>query len=177
MFNYHLKDERLVTIRPANRTDALAMVIYLQQIPCESDYLTFGPGEVWVNEADEIAVISSAQSENCLMLVAIIDGCLVGNLHFRGGTRIRTRHTGEFGISVLKKYWGLGIGKTMLDYLLIWAKKSGIIKKINLRVRSDNLAAIHLYQKIGFINEGLIIHEYFINGQYYDALLMGITID
>ncbi|MBO0797135.1 MAG: GNAT family N-acetyltransferase, partial [Ktedonobacteraceae bacterium] len=91
--------------------------------------------------------------------------------------RPRTRHAGEFGISVLRKYWNLGIGGRMLTYLIDWARQSGIIRKINLRVRVDNLPAIHLYEKHGFVREGHITREFYLHGQFVDSYVMGLEID
>lgn len=56
-------------------------------------------------------------------------------------------------------------------------KQLGLIRKINLIVRNDNFAAIHVYKKLGFIEEGVITRNLQINGRFYDALFMGYTID
>jgi RimJ/RimL family protein N-acetyltransferase len=74
---------------------------------------------------------------------------------------------------VKKKYWGFGIGSLLLDTLLEWAKSNQFIKKINLRVRTDNQRAIKLYEKRGFVKEGTLRKEIFLNDKYYDLLWMG----
>jgi len=78
---------------------------------------------------------------------------------------------------VLRKYWGLGIGTNLVETLIEWAKSSGIIKKINLRVRTDNTRAIRTYKRLGFAQEGVITREFFVYGQFYDAFFMGFKID
>jgi RimJ/RimL family protein N-acetyltransferase len=81
------------------------------------------------------------------------------------------------GISVRKAYWNLGIGYEMLDFLIKWAKDSGVVRKIDLLVRSDNQNAIRLYEKLGFKQEGLITRNFCIDGKFYDSLYMGLLID
>jgi RimJ/RimL family protein N-acetyltransferase len=109
-------------------------------------------------------------------LLAFVEEKLVGTLSFQGGARPRTRHTGEFGTSVLREYWGAGIASALIDSLLEWSKQGGIIRKINLRVRSDNLRAINLYRRKGFSIEGTLTKQMLVGGRYYDNLWMGLEL-
>ena len=79
-------------------------------------------------------------------------------------------------MSIRKEHWGKGIGSLLLDTLISWAANSGIIKKINLGVRTDNDRAIRLYERKGFAIEGTIRKELYVNGQYYDHHCMGIEL-
>ena len=97
-------------------------------------------------------------------------------LNFAAGKRPRTQHTGEFGMSVRRDDWGLGIGSRLLDALINWARSSGIVTKINLRVRTDNERAMALYRAKGFILEGTISRDLCVNGRYYDHDWMGLEL-
>ncbi|MGE5578191.1 MAG: N-acetyltransferase family protein [Syntrophothermus sp.] len=175
---YRLKDGRTLILRKAARTDATALVGYLQQIARESNFLTFGEGEFSMSVAQEEEYIEqSLQADNRLFLVAEVDGRIVGNLSFSGGPRTRIRHMGELGVSVIREYWGLGIGGRMLEYLIDWAKASGVIRKINLRTREDNERAIRLYERMGFRREGVRTRDMLVDGRFYDSVCMGIEID
>ena len=79
-------------------------------------------------------------------------------------------------MSVRKRYWGLGIGSLMLDTLIDWAKGTQIVKKINLRVRTDNERAIALYERKGFVIEGTIRKQVFLDGTYFDHYWMGMEL-
>jgi RimJ/RimL family protein N-acetyltransferase len=116
-------------------------------------------------------------ASNSLMLLAEVDGRVVGVLTFEGGQTPRIQHTGEFGISILQEYWGIGIGRQLVAALIEWARGTGIIRKINLRVHVSNLRAIRLYEGFGFKVEGRISREYNVGGQFYDNLAMGLHID
>ncbi|KAJ53018.1 RimJ/RimL family protein N-acetyltransferase [Clostridium tetanomorphum] len=98
-------------------------------------------------------------------------------MNFSGGARERNFHVGEFGVSVLKKYWGNSIGEELIKYLINWSKNSRIIRKINLRVRTDNTRGIYLYKKFGFLEEGVLKRDFLINDVFYDSLLMGMIIN
>ena len=168
----------MLTIREAKNEDASVILDYVNKVGAETDNLTFGEGGFGISEEEESAHINNiTKLDNQLMLCAFIDGKLTGQLVFRGGSRPRIRHSGEFGITVLKEHWGKGVGSELINNLIAWAKETQIIKKINLRVRSDNQSAIGLYRKFGFVSEGTISRDLFINGKFYDSIHMGMDID
>jgi len=174
----NLLNENKVIIRKAIKSDAKPILEYINKISGESDFLTFGQGEFNIAiEQEENFIDTISKQNNAVFIIAEVEGKVVGNLNFSGGARPRILHTGEFGVSVLKEYWGQGIGTELTKYLIDWCKQSGIIRKINLRVRSDNYSAIHIYKKLGFKEEGLITREFFINNRFYDSVLMGLIID
>ena len=178
MKTIHCKNGQTVMLREAIVGDAPELVIYLQKIGAESDFLTFGPGELSVSVSDEESILEESRTaKNKIMLLALVGSKVIGGLHFTGGARTRIQHTGEFGVSVLKNYWDQGIGTAMVQELIQWAKNSSEIRKLNLRVRSDNDRAVRVYEKLGFIQEGLITREFFIAGQFFNCIYMGLTID
>ena len=80
-------------------------------------------------------------------------------------------HRAEFGISVVKSEWGQGIGSALLQKCIMYAKEHAI-ELINLEVRSDNIRAIHVYEKYGFRKIGTSPAYFKIDGEYYDFDLM-----
>jgi RimJ/RimL family protein N-acetyltransferase len=173
-----LKNGDTVTVRKAGKSDAKAMLEYINTISSESHFLTFGEGEFNMTiEQEENFIDNISKQNNALLLVAEVQGRIVGNLNFSGGARPRIAHTGEFGVSVLKEFWGQGIGTELIKFLIEFSKQSGTVRKLNLRVRSDNHSAIHVYKKLGFIEEGVITREFLIRGSFYDSILMGLNID
>ncbi|WML34154.1 GNAT family protein [Clostridium sp. OS1-26] len=171
-------NQEKVIIRKANQSDSKALIKYLNIIGGESDFLTFGLGEFGITvEQEEEFIKNTLKKDNSLFIIAEVNGKVIGNLNFSGGPRQRNAHVGEFGVSVLKEYWGNSIGEELIRYLVNWSKNSGIIRKINLRVRTDNKAGINLYKKIGFLEEGVLKRDYLINGEFYDSLAMGLLID
>jgi len=173
-----LKNHLLLTLRPAEPKDAPQVLAYIEQAASESENLTFGPGEFGISlEQERVFLQQAAEALTSLYLLAEIEGEIVGVLTFSAEKRPRVQHGGEFGMSVLRKYWNLGIGGQMLASLIAWARQTRIIRKINLRVHVDNLSAIHLYEKYGFVREGRRTREFYLHGQFIDVFLMGLPLD
>ncbi|MDK2952265.1 MAG: hypothetical protein PWQ77_1930 [Kosmotogales bacterium] len=173
-----LKNGEILNIRRVVVEDSSEIIEYINKIAGESENLTFGPGEFKNTPEEEKRFIESInESDNSLMIVGIIKDEITSILNFNSGRRNRIKHVGEFGISVRKDFWNIGVGKEMMNYLIDWAKNTKIIKKINLMVRKDNLSAISLYKKFGFEIEGTNSRYFKIRGKYYDLLYMGLKID
>ena len=174
---YETKDGRLLLIREAEEEDARAVIDYVRSISGESDFLTFGSGEFEIEEEEEKEFLRGClASDNQLFLLGFLGDAIAAALNFSAGRRPRVRHSGELSMSVRKRYWGLGIGSSLLDALIEWAKDTRIVKKINLRVRADHRRAILLYERKGFVKEGTIRKEIFLGGKYFDLLWMGLEL-
>ena len=168
---------QVLIIRQATTADVSDILDFIKLISEESNFLTFGPGEFDYNKEQEIEFITHQQnSVNQIFLIATIKTEVVGTLIFSSKNRPRIQHSGEFSMAVGKQYWGLGIGSRLVDHLITWAVSTNRITKINLRVRSDNHRAIKLYEQKGFVKEGHLRKEIFLEGKYYDLLWMGLEI-
>jgi RimJ/RimL family protein N-acetyltransferase len=173
-----LRDGRTVRIRRAEPDDAPALLTYLGTVGGETLNLTFGAEGPGIGEEEEREYLARvAASDNSLAIVATVGKEIVGSLTFDGGRRQRLRHMGEFGISVLQAYAGQGIGKALIEYMLDWAVRGGVVRKINLKVRADNVAAIRLYERMGWVHEGRTSRDTLIEGEFSDCLLMGREVD
>ena len=174
---HELKDGQILTIREGDPEDARAILAYVEAVSGESDFLSFGPGEFCLSEEDERSFLQRCrESENGIFLIGLVDGTVVSALTFQAGRRSRTRHSGEFGLSVRKAHWGLRVGAAMLDALIEWARETGVVTKINLRVRTDNRRAIRLYESKGFSVEGTIRQDIRVDGTYFDHHTMGLVL-
>lgn len=167
-----------IIICEATAEDARSVLDYVQKVCGESDFLTFGPGEFEITELHEKEFLkNSRKAKNQIYILGLINGKIVSTLSFSGGQRNRIKHCGELGMTVQRRYWEIGIGTLMLEVFIAWAKRTNIIKKVNLRVRTDNKRAISLYERMGFVIEGTIRKEIFIDGKFYDHYWMGLEID
>ena len=112
-------------------------------------------------------------NEKETLIVAEVDGVVVGSIEFRSQIRKRLSHTGSVSMSISKDYRGMGIGKALLKALLDWADENPLIEKVSLGVLSTNQRAISLYKQMGFLEEGRLMKEYKLNGgEYIDDILM-----
>lgn len=172
-----LTNGQKIPIRKADIKDASEILEFTDRVGEETEYLSHGPGELGLALRDQQKLIDrSIKIGNWLILIAEMNEQIVGILNFRSGTCPRITHTGIFGVSVLKAHWGSGIGRGLVESLVEWARTAKI-RKINLKVRPDNTRAMDMYRKLGFVEEGKITREFYINGNYYDNILMGLELD
>lgn len=114
----------------------------------------------------------SEQNPEGSQLVAILEERVVGYLGFHHPTPLKTnQHVLEIDIAVDQHYQGKGIGRKLLDELVKMAKDKNI-HKLALRVLSSNEGAIDFYKKCGFIEQGRLVKEFLIEGDFVDDLLM-----
>lgn len=173
-----LRDGRTALIREATPDDAVRLLRYLDEVTAETDFLAMGPGELnWPEEKERQFIEDHRQADNKLLLVAEIEGQIAGILGYTGDDRPRLRHTGEFGITISRACWGLGLGTALIRYMIGWAQTSGVVRKIGMRVRIDNERALRLYDRFGFVREGTITRYFAVAGRFHDAYLMGLEID
>ena len=174
---HHIKNGQHLVVREAASSDASHLLVYVEAVSSESDFLTFGTGEFELStEEEENYLRKCHQSDNILYIISLVGDDIVSALNFAGGHRSRVRHSGEFGMSVRKDYWGLDVGSKMLDALIQWAREGQIITKINLYVWTDNARAIRLYEANGFVREGTITKAIFLDGQSHDHFWMGLEL-
>jgi putative acetyltransferase len=105
------------------------------------------------------------------VLVAELDGRVVGNLglDLHQGRR---RDVAGMGMSVHDAYHGRGVGTALMVAMADLADKWLALRRIELTVYTDNAAAIHLYEKFGFVIEGTAHGYAWRNGELVDALYM-----
>lgn len=165
----------MVKIEKARPEDAAALLACLKQAGGETDNLTFGgEGMPFTVEQETEFLRSMEDSKHSVIFLAKLDGNVVGNASFTSSPRERIRHRGEFGISVVKSAWGMGIGTKLTEAVIDFAKNTAGAEIIHLEVRSDNLRAIRLYEKFGFRKTGTFHGLLKINGELIDFDLMNL---
>jgi RimJ/RimL family protein N-acetyltransferase len=171
---HQLKDGRICIFRSPVPADAETVLNQLKIIHDETAYLSRGSNEINITvEEEEQFIISILNNPRCLMVGAFIDNQLVGSASLMPVMeRERYAHRGGFGISILKEYWGLGIGSILSNIIIDNASSMGF-EQIELEVVSDNKRAIHLYEKLGFHIYGTRYHGVkYSDGSYVSEQLM-----
>lgn len=93
-----------------------------------------------------------------------------GYLQFTDCDQIDQR--AELGICIAPTAQGQGIGREALSLVLPFLRDTWGARKVVLRVRSDNKSAIRLYENIGFERCGTFREHVFVDGRWYDVILM-----
>ncbi len=146
-----LKNGKEALIRNGDRPDGAAVFEIFNRTHEETDYLLSYPDENSLDEEKEAAFLEEmTKSPNETELIAVVDGKLVGTAGIEAiGKKYKVRHRAEFGISVLKEYWGLGLGKALTKACIQCAKDAGY-DQLELNVVAENDTAISLYKSFGF---------------------------
>jgi RimJ/RimL family protein N-acetyltransferase len=162
------------SIREAIIEDAKSLSELRVKIDGETENMDRESGENFINEEGfKRVILNDSNQKNHLFLVAESDGKLVGFSRCEGSNLRRTSHKVEFGVCVLKDYWGNGIGKRLLIDSVRWAEEANI-KKITLQVLETNESAIRLYKRHGFEIEGILRGDKLLSdGRYYNTIVMG----
>lgn len=166
-----------IMIREAQIEDAAAVIDFLKIVTKETGNLLMTSKDALALriENEEKILKRMLESPNSIFLVAVEKNEIIGTANLRALNREKIQHRASFGLSIIKKYWGKGIGSRLLNDLVSYAKSTDL-EILELEVRSDNLRAIHLYQKLGFKEYGLYKNFMLEDGKYYDGLLMNLNL-
>ncbi len=150
-----LKNDKTAIIRNGEASDAEAVLGVFNQTHAETDFLLSYPDEGGFTVEQEIEYLKNKmESEGGIELAAIVDGKIVGTAGIDAiGTKYKLCHRAEFGIGILKEYWGLGIGKALTEACIECAKTAGY-EQLELEVVADNESAMSMYKKLGFVEFG-----------------------
>lgn len=166
-----------ITYRNPAAEDAGKIVEFYNRVGGETSFLSFEKDEYPLDvKAQEADIKELAGNRNNTMLLAFDEEEIVGIATIHSSHKIKSRHEGELGIVVAKKYQGKGIGSTLIQKLIDWCKENGVTTRIRLDTRTDNTAAVSLYMKFGFVVEGCCKNQTLLNGRYYDLYIMGMMI-
>ena len=154
-------------VRNAVASDARALRDVMQCTHAETDYLLSYPDEQSADDEQEARSLEETErSSNEVELAAIIDGRIVGSA---GVSAVRSRrkvaHRARFGTSILKEYWGMGIGRALMDASVDCARQAGYAQ-LELEVVADNERAVSLYRHAG-------VEEYGRNPRGYRSASAG----
>lgn len=155
MKNIILKNGAECTLRNGTQADGQAVMENFNLTHAQTDYLLSYPDENSFTVEQEASFLNrKAESENEIEILAVVNGAVVGTAGVEAiATKYKLRHRAEFGISVAKEYWGLGIGRALTLACIECARAAGYAQ-LELSAVSENRAAIALYESVGFQEYG-----------------------
>ena len=163
--------------------------VYLRAISADdatTDYLS------WLNDEETTRGLASGLFPSTLEDLRLFIHGMVGNKNavmFAICDNINQTHIGnikldkfdwvsrtcELGLLIgNKNYWGKGIGYEVCKLTIEYAFSDLNMRKVLLAVYENNPAAISLYNKLGFVQEGCLRQQIFEGGSYYDKIYMGL---
>ena len=112
---------------------------------------------------------------NVPQVVAVSGGKVVGWCDIQPGWHHTLKHCGSLGMGILPEYRGQRIGEALFVDCLEIARAAGVTR-VELEAREDNLPAIALYKRLGFIKEGVKQHGMCVRGKYVNTVAMGLLL-
>jgi diaminopimelate decarboxylase len=108
-------------------------------------------------------------------IVAVESGRVVGHVYVQRELHPVTRHVATLGIAVAADRRSLGIGSALMAEAIRWGRSVGV-EKLMLSVYPTNAAAIALYRRFGFVDEGRLVRHSRKSYGYEDEVLMATWI-
>lgn len=150
-----LKNGKTCLLRNCESSDAEEILKLWEKTHTETDFLLAYPDEKSFSVSEEEKFLEErAKNKREVEICAVVDGRIVGLAGITAiGMKEKMRYRADFGISVMKDYWGMGVGRTLTEACVECAKKADY-KQIELEVVADNVSAISLYKSAGFMEYG-----------------------
>jgi putative acetyltransferase len=155
-----------IRVRGASRADAHAVWV-INSCPG----VIRGTLRLPYESLDEVERRFADQPPQLRRLVAEVDGRVVGLLGLEVG-RGRRAHSAAIGMMVHDDFQGRGVGTALLAAAIELAEGWLGLHRLELEVYTDNAAALRLYRKFGFEEEGRLRRFALRDGQWADAIYM-----
>ena len=150
-----LKDGRSCVLRNGTERDGEAVLNIFNLTHAQTDFLaSYRDESTHTAEGEAVFLQKKTESDREIEILAEVDGTVVGLAGISCvGPKYKTRHRAEFGVSIDRAYWGLGIGRALTEACIACAKAAGYAQ-IELGVVAENRNAIALYESVGFREYG-----------------------
>jgi len=158
-------------VRDAELADAAKVVQMLDALDEETRFMMFEPGERGLDVARFAGWLANLRLMQDCYLVASDGECILGFAHAERGRYLRNQHSASVVLGMLPRARGRGLGTRFLGAIDEWADREGV-SRLELTVMAHNAAAIGLYRKCGYVQEGVRRRSVILDGVAIDELLM-----
>ncbi|WP_267640013.1 GNAT family N-acetyltransferase [Haloarchaeobius amylolyticus] len=166
--------EAEATVRPARQEDIAGIVDVIEAIAARDEYVVAKRLAQTVSH-DEV-LRRHNRSENRVFFVATVDDEPVGWLHVEAVQLPMMDHTAELTVGILEDYRGHGLGSTLMERGLGWARSQGY-RKVYQNMPATNEQAIRFLEEAGWTAESARDGHYLIDGELVDEVQLAIWVD
>jgi putative acetyltransferase len=160
----------MITVRPACVEDAAALAAAERETAETPGLLVSRPHELPPAAFEEKIAQLSTRGR---YVVAVEEGRIVGHALLDPMALEGVSHVVRLTVVAHPGCRSRGVGKALVSDLLSWSAATPWVEKVELLVRATNRAAIELYRKFGFVEEGRLRHRVKLpDGSTVDDLTM-----
>jgi ribosomal protein S18 acetylase RimI-like enzyme len=167
------KDERGlpegVEIRPARPQDASSYLAMWREVVAERRFVRTEVVKGTVR--DYRRQFRDSVTNDRAWFLTLAERRVVGALFIERMAHPVNRHVATLGMAVHAPWRGKGLGTALMEAALRWAGSSGV-EKVSLEVYPTNEAALALYRRFGFEEEGRLVRHSRKSYGYEDELIM-----
>lgn len=161
-------------VRPARQEDITGIVGVIRTVADVDTHV------VAARLADEVSrdevLLRHNESEDRVFFVATVDDDAVGWLHVEGVRFPHMDHTAELTVGVLERYRGDGLGSTLMESGLEWARDRGY-RKIYQNLPATNERAVSFLEDHGWSVESTRDGHYRIGDELVDEIQLAVWLD
>jgi RimJ/RimL family protein N-acetyltransferase len=174
-----LQDGKRIEFRHIKPSDAESFLDFRKKVPHDSTHTMQYVGQNFPSVEETAKRLSEQEGDKiALNLGAFYEAKVIGYLNFRipFPEHPWVQHLGQFGMMVLKDFWGLGIGKKLLQLQEVHALNHGITR-IEAMARVKNDRGVKLYERRGYKVEGTRRRAAKIDGEFHDEYFIAKILD
>lgn len=167
-------DEGRAVVRPARQEDVDGIVDVIETIAADEGYV------VAARLAEKVdrdgVLLRHNEREDRVFFVATVEDEAVGWLHVEGTLFDRMDHTAALTLGVLEAYRGDGIGSTLVESGLDWARDRGY-RKVYQNLSATNDDAVAFLEEHGWSVESTREGHYRIGGELVDEIQLACWLE
>jgi RimJ/RimL family protein N-acetyltransferase len=162
-------------VRRAQPGDAAALVALAEAVGSEPEGWLIADSR-WRSVGEERRYLRAARRHpDAAVFVCETREGIAGRLSLARDPHPASSHVADLGLMVAASARRRGIGWALLEQAVDWARGAGV-RKLELHVFPHNEPAIRLYERFGFVREGLRRRHYRRGREYVDAILMAYEV-
>jgi RimJ/RimL family protein N-acetyltransferase len=158
-------------VKSLSAADSSAFLDLLLKLDNETKFMMMEPGERDTSVENTQNRLSNINESMTALLGAYDGESLIGFISLSRSEANRAKHSAYIVMGVLSLHTGKGIGKLLFNSAEEWAKWHNV-SRLELTVMTHNENAIKLYERVGFIKEGIKKNSLLVDGEYVDEFYM-----
>lgn len=163
-----------VLIRHCRRDDVERLLEFINTLSREQTYIIFQGEQMTIDEESRYVegFLKKAEDKKAIKLLAFHNEELIGVADITPKERAES-HIGVFGLTIKKEWRGKGVGSFLMQIALEESKKNiEGMKIITLGVFANNPIAKKIYEKLGFVEYGILPKGLAHKGELVDHIYM-----